>query len=302
MNNLPSRFIDRYLKMYGEEGETWLKGFPVLRDELRKRWSLTNHRPLSGLSYNYLEYARTTEGEEVVLKIGFPNPELETEIQALRQYNGNGAIKIINADPQKGALLLERVHPGTNLLSVSDNEKAIRIACQVMTNLWLPAPEGNQFPSMDTWCRGFDRYQKTYGKSGPVPNEIIQDAQTMSKELLDTQSEHLLLHGDLHHMNILRSKEGMWLAIDPKGVLGEKAFEVAPLLYNPVSDLQHKNGVDQIVDLRLEVLIQHTDLDHYRILLWSYVRTALSLIWEIEEEGQNVAYWLWFLELLRDKL
>ena len=110
--SLSSDFVRRIVKVHGPEGKTWIKNLPALRAQCFERWSLTNAEPLSGLSYYYLEKAKTEDGSAVILKLGLPNPELSTEILALRYYGGKGAVRLMQADPQLGALLLEQVQSG----------------------------------------------------------------------------------------------------------------------------------------------------------------------------------------------
>lgn len=300
--DLPGKFIDRYLTMYGGDGQSWLDDFTTLRDELRKFWSLSDPKPLSVLSFNYLEYVTTSSGQEALLKIGYPHPELGTEIRALRAMNGEGVVKLIDAKPEKGALLLERIIPGHKLLTVCDDENATRIAGQVMTTLWRAAPEGELFPSMERWCAGFERYQRFFAREGPIPAEIFQRAWGLAKDLLTVQPEKLLLHGDLHHQNILMDRDGNWLAIDPKGVIGEKAFEIGPLLYNPIPELSQVQNVEELIQRRLEILAEITGIDRVRMVAWSYIRAVLSSIWEIEDGGENRDYWIKCSELLKKDL
>lgn len=244
--NLSSDFVRRIVKVHGPAGESWIKNLPALRVRCFERWSLTTAGPLSDFSYNYLEKAKTKDGSEVILKLGPPNPELTTEILALKQYRGKGAVRLLQADPQLGALLLKQVQPGVNLLSIKDDKQAARIASQVMERLWRKIPDEGNFPTMADWCRGFRRYRKQFPAStGPLPPDLIHKAEKVSSDLLQTQSGSLLLHGDLHHRNILLGKGNSWVAVDPKGVIGESSFEVGPFLYNPIPDLIKKSRLIQ---------------------------------------------------------
>jgi len=301
MKDLPDQLINRYISMYGENGKVWLQNFSNLRDQIRQRWSLEDPDPVSFLSYNYLEYARDATGRQVVLKIGYPHNELKTEILALKYFNGKGAVKIIESDPERGTLLLERIVPGYDLRSLQDDDEGIRIACQVMTNLWKLPPKSSQFPTMDSWCQGFQRYQDHYsGTQGPLPKENVQKAGSIAEALLKDDYDRLLLHGDLHHMNILRGKNGSWLAIDPKGVIGEPAFEMAPLLFNPIEEMEETAELDTILKRRINIVVHETGLDIDKILQWSYVRGMLSAIWDIEDGGNNWSFWIKMAQALAD--
>jgi len=300
MDSLSEQFVQRYLSMHGEAGKSWLAGFHDLRDQLRERWSLLDPQPFPALSFNYLESARHSSGRQVVLKIGFPDPELETEILALGYYNGVGAVRLLEGDPARGALLLERIIPGDNLLTLTEDQTATRIAGQAMTDLWRLVPQPNPFPSMEKWCRGFSRYlDHIQEKPGPLPIRLVNQAAGLARELLEEKVEDILLHGDLHHGNILLGEAGRWLVIDPKGVIGDKASEVAPLLYNPVPDLIKYQDLEGIITSRLDILAETTGLERERMIAWSFVRAVLSSIWSVEDRSGNLEYGCEFAEILR---
>jgi streptomycin 6-kinase len=301
--NLSSDFIRRIVKVHGPAGESWIKNLPALRARCFKRWSLSTTGPLSDLSNNYLEKAKTKDGSEVILKLGPPNPELTTEILALKQYRGKGAVRLLQADPQLGALLLEQVHPCVNLLSIKDDEQAARIASQVMERLWRKIPDKGNFPTMANWCRGFSRYRKQFPSStGPLPPGLIEKAEKVSADLFQTQSTSLLLHGDLHQRNILMGKGDTWVAVDPKGVIGESSFEVGPFLYNPIPDLIKNPDLTRLFNRRLDIFEEILKLDRVRMAAWSFSRAVLSAVWTIEDKGDNSSYWITCAERLLDLL
>lgn len=293
MVSYPTAFKTRILNLFGQDGGSWLKALPGLRDSLLERWCLENPSPVSQLSYNYLEYAHSPEYGPVVLKIGFPNRELFTEIQALGVYQGRGgAVRLLDHDLDQGALLLERIQPGGNLTSVSDEEEATRIAARAMLDLRRPVPSGDGFPSMGDWCQGFNRYQHQYrNRSGPVEERLINRAAGLTQELLETPADQFFLHGDLHHGNLLFREDGSWIVIDPKGVTGDFACEVAPYLFNPVPDLIHWPNLPGVLDRRLRILEEVTGQDRHRLEAWSFCRSVLSAIWIVEDSDNYLPYW-----------
>jgi len=297
---LPSDFINRILKVYGDAGKSWLSQLPEIRESILDRWSLIGGEPINPLTYNYLEKAEDKNGTAVILKLGVPNPELTTEILALQQYRGRGVVRIIHGDPEQGVLLLETVYPGTNLLGIENDEIATRTACQVMQRIWIEAPDDGFFPHMADWCRGFNRYGKQYpGESGPLPHVLINQGEAIAQELLQSQNTSLLLHGDLHHMNILLGEGESWIAIDPKGVIGEPSFEAGPLLYNPIPDLITYPNLDRVLSRRLDILTETLALDRFRMAAWSFTRAVLSAVWTVEDQGDNWAYWITIAEHIR---
>jgi streptomycin 6-kinase len=249
------------------------------------RWSLHPGPPFPNLTYNYVAPAVRTDGTAVVLKVGVPNKELTSEISALRVFAGRGAARLVEADPEAGALLLERVVPGTSLLTVADDEEATRIAARVMRALWRPVPAGHSFPLVADWAAGFIRLRARFdGGSGPLPPGLVRAAEERFAQLLATTAEQMVLHGDLHHDNILAGAGGEWRAIDPKGVVGEPGYEVGALLHNPAG-LHTWPDLDRVLVRRLEVLAEELGSAPERLRAWAFAQAVLSAWWSVEDHG-----------------
>jgi len=251
-------------------------------------------RPISKLSYNYLEFAHSPIHGPVVLKIGFPNPEISTEIKALAYFHDQrGSVRLLDWDLDQGALLLERILPGRDLTTIADDQEATRIAAQSMVSLRASPPGSDDFPTMEQWCEGFIRYQTSFNaSSGLIPYPLFDLAAGLARELLQSPQEQYFLHGDLHHSNLLCREDGSWVAIDPKGVIGEFACEAGPYLFNPVPDLLLSPNLEGVLMRRLEILAAVTGLDKDRLAAWSFCRGVLAAIWSAEEGAQDLAYWV----------
>jgi streptomycin 6-kinase len=272
--------------LFGQQGEDWLAGLPPLVEELAARWRLVMQPPFAGLSYNYVAPAVTADGQPAVLKVGVPNRELETEIAALRHYGGRGAVQLLAADAAAGALLLERPRPGTMLVEEPDDEKATRVAAAVMAALWRPLPDGHNFPTVADWTRGLERLRATFDRgSGPFPEQLVALAEGLAAELLASEEEPVLLHADLHHTNILRAERAPWLAIDPKGIAGERGFEIYAWLHNPLPP-DYPGDLRPLLPRRLAIFSEQLGLERRRLAAWGLVGTMLSSWWSYEEQGQ----------------
>ncbi len=282
---LSPAFRDRIVSIHGQSGQEWLDNIPTLQADLVERWSLRDIQPLPDLSYNYLVFGITSENLPVVLKMGVPHAALNAEIQSLREFDGKGAVRLIDADAHQGALLLERIIPGDDLRSMPDDQAATRMAAGVMKELWKAGPTSAVFPGAADWCQGFQRYLEINQGDGPLPSELVQQASKMADDLLNSSQNQLLLHGDLHHRNILKTAVNTWIAIDPQGVIGEPAFEVGALLLNPVPDLINWPNLKEIQKQRLIILEEELHIDGERLLAWSFVRAVLSAIWSVEDGG-----------------
>jgi len=141
-----------------------------LIDEAARCWGLTPAAPVPDLSYNYVAPARRADGTDVVLKIGVPNPELTSEINALRLYDGRGAVRLLESDRALGMCLLERLRPGEMLTTLDDDDLRTRIAADVMLCLWRPAPEGQAFLRLSDWFNELKNLHPRFGgTTGPLP-------------------------------------------------------------------------------------------------------------------------------------
>lgn len=289
--DLPTTFTRRIVSTFAPEGEAWLATLPDLIDRCARRWDLTIGPPFDNLSYNYVAPAALAGGAPVVLKLGVPRDELSTEIDALRHYAGSGAVRLLAADEAEGALLLERLLPGDPLalLAATDDEAATAIAADVMAALWRPTPAGHRYPHVAGWFAGLAELRAHFaGGTGPFPAPLVARAEALSAELLATQIDTVVLHGDLHHDNILAAG-GVWLAIDPKGLLGEPAFEAAALLRNPIDMVRRHPQLDALLAGRIAVLSGRLGLDPRRIHGWALAFAVLSAWWSYEDEPAEFA-------------
>ena len=296
---LPEPFTRRIGEGFGAEGTDWLKRIPEIVDTCARRWSLTVLPYFEPLSYNYVAPAIRHDGQEVVLKVGVANPEFWTEIDALSLFGGQGMVQLLDVDRELGAMLLERLKPGMMLVHLEDDEEATTIVGQVMAQLWRSLPEHNNFPTVRRWARGLDRMRGIYnGGTGPLPTHMVEKAETLFSELLESMDEAVLLHGDLHHYNILSAERAPWLALDPKGVIGEPAYEVGALLRNPCPQLIKNPDVERITARRVDQLASELSFDRQRIIGWGIAQAVLSAWWSTEDHGHGWEYGIRCAEIL----
>jgi streptomycin 6-kinase len=284
---LPGHFASRIRAIFGEQGQAWLEDLPALLDDCARRWELTLQPPFE-LSYNYVAPAVRADGSLVVLKVGPPNPELLCEQVALGLYGGRGCAALLDADPTRGITLLEHVWPGERLSALEDDERATRLAAEVIGQLWRPLPPEHPFPSAAGWMRGLARQrERCGGGSGPLPERLLDQAERLAAELLGSAGAPVLLHGDLHHDNILSARRAPWLAIDPKGLAGELAYEVGALLRNPLPALLERPDPAATLARRVAIFSEMLGLERQRVAAWGMAQAVLSACWSIEDEGRG---------------
>ncbi len=287
MFNIPDDFVRRMIAVHNEEGLAWLERLPTILANCEQRWGLTLAPPFAHLSYHYVAPAVRADGTPVVVKVCSPTGEFEREAEALRLFDGRGMVQLLDYYRQEEVLLLECLEPGTLLGTLKDDEKATSYAADVMRQLWRLIPPGHQFPSVGDWGRGFIRLRQRYdGGTGPFPPALLAEAETLYAELSASMSESVLLHGDLHHDNILAAERQPWLAIDPKGVVGEPAYETGALLRNPLPDLLNMPQPGRILARRVDQLAEELAFDRVRVRNWGLAQAVLSAWWSVEDSDQ----------------
>ena len=283
-------FKDFLLEVHGRAGRIWLEDqLPGILTECRQRWSLNLGSPFPNLSYNFVVPATSQDGLELVLKVGIlkdgqPDKELVTEHDALQHFDGVGMVRLIDADLSLGVLLLERLIPGQTLRSLPDGDKAVRIAAEVMKDLWKPAPDYYQFPSIQDWSKGFQRLKMFYEDCyGPFPKKLVDNAKSIYREQATGNKRPVVLHGDLHHDNILSASRRPWLGIDPKGVTGEPAYEPGSFIRNiPLN--ANESLEPAVLDRAIDIFSEHLKIGKQRITRWAFAQTVLSAWWAVEDK------------------
>jgi streptomycin 6-kinase len=285
MQPLPTSFVTTIRSCFGAAGDAWLQQLPVTLEATCRRWELTLGPPFP-LSYNYVAPVTRADGSPAVLKLGVPHPELRCAIAALSHDAGRGCARLLAADAVAGAMLIERLSPGTPLagMVMLDDRRATQIAAAVMAQIWRPPPPAHSFPSVADWLAGLGRLRARFGGgTGPLPPRLVAEAEALAADLLAAPSAPVLLHGDLHHHNILAAARRPWLAIDPKGVIGEPAYEVGALLRNPLPELLRLPHPERVMADRVALLAERLGLERARLRGWGLVQAVLSAWWSIED-------------------
>lgn len=300
--SLSEQFTRTINSVFKERGTLWLQNLPVLLAECAERWELTILPPFSNLSYNYVTPVVRSDGSDAVLKVGVPHKELWSEMEALRVFGGRGSVRLLEADSERGAMLLERLKPGTPLTMFADETQdayATSIAASVMRKLRHSAPAQHDFPSVADWAGGMKRMRAHFdGGTGPFPAALVEEAENLFTELLASSAPPVLLHGDLHHDNILETENGLWLAIDPKGLIGEPAYEVGALLRNLWPTRHALHNPQQMLERRVHQFAEELEMDRARVRGWGVAQAVLSAWWSVEDgdngwqETMTVAQWI----------
>ncbi len=249
-------------------------------------WNLkVEGRPAAG---NDILYVR--RGVETLVLKGLDPVEDEWRMAAvLTHWGGAGAVKLIAEAP--GAVLIERAMPGGELADLAlagDDDRATEAFCEVFAQLNKPAPEAGGFRRIEDWGKGFARVRDR-GLAVGFTAARLDAAEALFHELCASQGPPILLHGDLHHHNIVADAARGWLAIDPKGVLGEAEYEVGALLRNPQGTMDHWNAEAQ--NRRIDILAERLGFDRQRLRGWAFAQAVLGCLWGLES-GHYEGRWM----------
>jgi len=277
-------------------GSEWLARLPRLVRECAELWSLDVGEPLEPGHISLVLPATTADGTDVVLKLNFPEPESEHEAEALEHWSGEGAVRLLEHDPARRALLLERCRPGTELWSVAE-EPADAIAAGVLRTLWRPAPREHRYRLLageaERWADELPgRWERL---RRPFEEALLAAAVTRARELGADQGEPVVLHQDFHGGNVLLSDRG-WLAIDPKPLVGEREFDLASYLRDRRDELARDPDAGSRVRRRLDQLTSELGLDRERARGWGIVHALAWGVTEDDVDPEHVACARWLLQ------
>jgi streptomycin 6-kinase len=199
-------------------------------------------------------------------------PEELVGVRALEQWDGNGAVRVLARDGN--AILLERA--GQTLRSlVTDDASATQVMCDAAHRLHTNSPKDlDDFPTLKTW------FSSLFGDT----TSRFDQVRVIADRLLEHSTPPVLLHGDLHHENVLNGGDRGWLAIDPKGILGAREFDYCNIFTNwtPQEAIGH-------FDARLDLVARVASIDRIDLLRWIASWSALSGIWHLEDGDEASA-------------
>ena len=248
-------------------GRLWLDGLPALAEALARDWALGLEAPYPDGFASLAVRVRTAGGVSAVLKLQFPDRESRAEADALAAWHGDGAVRLLESDPSRRALLLERCEPGTPLLAQPPAEQ-LDVLARLLPRLWVPAPDavGSLRDEAAWWAAGLEGSWERSGRS--LPREILDAALEALTELPADPTETVLLNQDLHAGNVLATAREPWLVIDPKPLSGEQAFGLAPVL----RDVGRRDPADVVP--ALDRLTTELGLDRERCRRWALAQTV----------------------------
>ncbi len=288
-------FESNTINMFGAEGKVWLENLPKLVEKLAAQWKLSRLELLTDdLSYNFI-MAGLRGTQPIILKIGLNVKEIEQEATALRALASSCTAQVLEQDTTCGALLLERATPGNTLNSYFPDKdtEALTIVCDLIQKLPKVIPNPSPFHS------DADRFGLIDRDGWDIPSPILSKARHLKSQLLATAPEPILIHGDLHDGNIVQ-QGNHWIVIDPSGMQGEVAHEIAGFICNPYESVFTLPNAHEFIKNRILVSSQLLGIDPERIQRWCFLYVVWVWAWILQsgDDATAIAYDAQFLDPL----
>lgn len=271
--------------VYAERGDAWLEALPSLLEDALARWRLVLDHVHEPLGYGFVAYVFQADGSPAVLKIGVDPEEIANEAEYLRYIGPGVAVQVLRSEARM--TLLERALPGDPLASLFPARDIE--ATQILAGLMRKIAAAGEFPGdwdrLEDWmaqirvCAGSDSV-----RASPI-GPVMARAAELACALIAGDRPRAVLHGDLHHSNVVLTERG-WRLIDPKGVVGEVGFEAGALAHNPHPAFREHPDAAIIHEARVRCLASELGEAPSRIAAWTLIGTALEIAWDCEDFGE----------------
>jgi streptomycin 6-kinase len=283
---LPDALLSSHRKFFGETGRAWIDAAPNLAADLLDRWQLrADGAPTCGAVALVLPVLRA-DGTPAVLKLQPVTDDTVDEPDALRAWNGNGAVRLLDYDPASGSMLLERLDADRSLATVGDDLAALQILSELLARLSsVAAPAGLRRLS-DVAADILDRVPRALSLVRDTSQRrLIRVCASALEDVLPEAGDRLL-HWDLHYFNILASHPAdprePWLAIDPKPLAGDPGFELLAALHNRWDEAVATDDLPRAIRRRFDLMTDILGLDRKRATAWTLARILQNTLWDVE--------------------
>jgi streptomycin 6-kinase len=278
--SVPAAFVHHTIAREGGRGREWLDQLPDLVADLCTQWNLQSAGHVAFGAVALVVPVRSGTSD-AVLKVSFPHPGNVGEVAALTAFDGQGAVRLLDADPQRFALLLERTYQG-DLTTIGDVDEALHLAGQIARRLAIPAPSGTEHISKiaRSWGAELLAQHRAVDPAERLPERTVETAMCGFDDFAaDTTST--LIHGDLHFGNILRAQREPWLAIDPTGLAGSACFDAASVIRDGLPTFSSEPSLRDLLARRIGIFSNAADVDATLSMTIAQARFASSYYWDL---------------------
>ncbi|WP_327151005.1 aminoglycoside phosphotransferase family protein [Nocardia sp. NBC_01329] len=265
-----------------EATREWLSMLPTVARDLLRRWELQPEGAIRSGDAGVVVPVRRADGTRAALKLQLPRAETTAAILGLVQWNGRGTVRLLDSDPDRGGMLLERLNGDRTLEAVEDDDDAIRVVGGLLTRLHsVPAPGGLPHLSKALSAMVDDIPAAMRVLESDDRARLDRWAHIVAE--LGADPGNSLLHWDLHYGNVLAADREPWLAIDPEPLVGDPGFDLWPALDSGWSTDETVTDAPRIVRRRFDILTEMLGLDRGRAAGWTLARLLQNVLWDIED-------------------
>ncbi|MFJ2879185.1 aminoglycoside phosphotransferase family protein [Streptomyces sp. NPDC086796] len=277
MIEVPEAFARTTIEREGRPGADWLAGLPGIVEELLGRWACVPDGEVMHGGVGVIVPVRRPAAGTAVMKVSFPHPGNVHEPDAFTAWGGHGAVLLYERDDAHFAMLLERARPST-LAEAEEGDELVRVAGRLSRRLAVPAPPG--LPRLRERADAWEgQLLRDAGElSHALPRYAVEAAVATVRELGHDQPD-TLIHGDLHARNILRADREPWLAVDPKGYVGDRAYDGGLLLKTRASALLESGDLRRALHRTLYVFAEAAEVDPERARRWAQLHAVQAAFW-----------------------
>lgn len=274
------------IAVHGKPGEQWVRDLPRLLTYCENKWAIRVQPPLSSNGYHYIAPVVFDNGMEAVLKLGVPCRGFTSEAEALRQFDGKGTVGLIDAEADRGIMLLEKaipMVPGSAPLDARSEAEAVSIWAQQASILNRSAPDlavEFAFETTQDWSQDFEDMKRYLEHGGSfVEAGLMQTAHACLLRLHAKPGALRLLHGNLIPPHILPSRSG-WSAIHPKGVVAPAEYEAVPYLVYRLPQRHMRETLRH----RMELIAHELGCSTRRLAEWGLCHSILTAWRSLQEQ------------------
>jgi streptomycin 6-kinase len=285
---VPEALAASQARYFGDAGRAWVAALPTLAAGYLERWRLSLDGPPGSGAVALVLPVRRPDGTPAVLKLQPIDEETAGEPAALRAWDGQGAVRLLEHDQATGTMLIERLNARRTLASIPNDLRALRILSELLARLVsVPAPAGIRRLG-DVAERMLDRVPAALSRLPRVEDRLlVRTCATVMAEQLPVTADRLL-HWDLHYDNVLAGTREPWLAIDPKPLAGDPGFELFPALWNRWEDVTATGNTARAVRRRFDLMAEVLGIEPRPAAAWTLGRVLQNVLWDVEAGAATV--------------
>ena len=263
-----------------------------------KLWNLSDFEKIDYDSANIIYKCISVEHGSCMLKIGDDSKEVGNQFNALREYNGRRFCKAYQVDIDNEVLLIENIIPGTELREEENLDKRLDLFCELFQGLHIKPADKSIYPTYMDWVRRITEYMR--GRDDyKLLYEKMARAEEICQALCSKYSGEMLLHGDLHHDNILLGENNQYKIIDPKGVVGDSVFDIPRFIINEFDDEIDDDLYKKFTYITM-TLSKKLGVPEFDIRRLVYVEKCMESCWCVEDDEKPNMGEVLFAERLMD--